>query len=167
MIENLKQLVTENVQDAIVNNSAIPNEQNDAAIEAASGSIIDALKEKLSSGDIGGLVDTFKNGGTGSVVDQASSGFTEKLAGLGINLDSAKSIAASIIPTIMEKFVNKTNDPNDSSFNIKDVLGNLAGPDGKFDLSDITGMFTGNNDGAPGTEGKGDGIIDKLKGLFN
>ncbi|NRF38770.1 DUF937 domain-containing protein [Pedobacter foliorum] len=167
MIENLKQLVTENVQDAIVNNSEVPNEQNEAAISAASGSIIDALKEKLSSGDIAGLVDTFKSGNVSSVVEQASSGFTEKLAGLGINLDSAKNIAASIIPGIMEKFVNKTNDPNDSSFNFKDVIGHIAGPDGKFDLSDITGMFTGNKDAAAGEEGKGDGIIDKLKGLFN
>jgi len=167
MIENLKQLVTENVQDAIVNNSEVPNEQNEAAITAASSSIIDALKEKLSSGDIAGLVDTFKSGDVSSVVEQASSGFTEKLAGLGINIDSAKNIAASIIPGIMEKFVNKTNDPNDSSFNFKDVIGHIAGPDGKFDLSDITVMFTGNKDDAVGEEGKGDGIIDKLKGLFN
>lgn len=168
MIENLKQLVAENAQDAIVNNSDVPNEQNEAAISAASGSIIDALKDKLASGDIAGLVDTFKNGGTGAgnpVVEQAASGFTEKLAGMGINMESAKNIAASLIPTIMAKFVNKTNDPNDSTFDIKNVVANIAGEDGKIDLSDVTRFFTEKTD-ADG-DGKDDSLIDKVKGLFS
>jgi len=44
------------------------------------------------------------------------------------------------------KLANKTKHPNDSSFNIQDVLGKLAGGnDSKFDLSDVMGMFTGGN----------------------
>ena len=62
MLENLKQLVTESAQDAIVNNSEVPNEHNEAAIEAASGSIFDTLKDQLSSGNIGSLIDAFKGG---------------------------------------------------------------------------------------------------------
>ncbi|TKC07556.1 hypothetical protein [Pedobacter frigoris] len=165
MIENLKQLVKENVQDAIVNNSAVPNEQNEAAIEATSGSIIDALKAKFASGDIAGLVDAFKNGNSSAVVNQASSGLTEKLAGMGINLESAKNIAASVLPGIVDKFIKKTNDPNDSSFNIQDVLSKVSGDDGKFDLSDVTRMFTEKTD--TNGDGKNDSIIDKVKGLFS
>ena len=165
MLENLNELVKQNAQDAIVNNSAIPNEHNEAAIQAASGSIFDALKQQLSSGNIGGLTDIFKGGDVAgsSVVQDASSNFTDKLAGMGINLESAKGIAASIIPSIVGKFVNKTNDPNDSSFNIQDVLTKISGPDGKFQLSDLTNLFGGNKE--DGKEGEG-GIIDKLKGLF-
>jgi len=167
MLENLNQLVKDSTQDAIVNNSAIPDEHNEAAISAASGSIIDALKQQLSSGNIGGLVDAFKGGNVeGSAVAQdASAGFIDKLAGMGINLDTAKGIAASVIPGIIGKFINKTNDPNDSSFDIKDVLSKISGPDGKFELSDLTNLFTGAKEGEPGAEGGG--IVDKLKGLFS
>lgn len=165
MLENLNELVKQSAQDAIVNNSEIPNEQNEAAIQAASGSIFDSLKQQLSSGNIGNLVDAFKGGdvANSAVVQDASSGFIDKLSGMGINLESAKAIAASIIPGVMGQLVNKTNDPNDSSFNLQDMLTKISGPDGKFQLSDLTNLFSGSNDGK---EGEG-GIVDKLKGLFN
>ena len=167
MLENLNQLVKENVQDAIVNNSEVPNEQNEAAISAASGSIVDAIKQQLSSGNINNLLEAFKGGNAegSAVAQQAASGFTDKLAAMGINLESAKNIAASVIPSIVGKFVNKTNDPNDSSFNIQDVIAKVSGPDGKFDLSDVTRMFTEKTD--VNGDGKDDGMMDKLKGLFN
>ncbi|MNL61993.1 hypothetical protein D3C87_1859730 [compost metagenome] len=84
---------------------------------------------------------------------------------MGINMDTAKSIAASVIPSIVGKLVNKTNDPNDSSFNIQDVVAKVSGPDGKLDLSDVTRMFTEKTD--VNGDGKDDGIVDKLKGLFS
>ncbi|WP_316842696.1 DUF937 domain-containing protein [Pedobacter gandavensis] len=166
MLENLNELVKQSAQDAIVNNSEIPNEQNEAAIQAASGSIFDSLKQQLSSGNIGNLVDAFKGGdvANSAVVQDASTGFIDKLAGMGINLDSAKAIAASIIPGVMGQLVNKTNDPNDSSFNLQDMLTKISGPDGKFQLSDLTNLFGGGAE--DGKEG-GNGIVDKLKGLFN
>jgi hypothetical protein len=164
MLENLNQLVKENVQDAIVNNSDVPNEQNEAAISAASGSIVDAIKQHLSSGNLSSLVDAFKGGNAegSSVAQDATTGFTEKLAGMGINLESAKNIAASVIPSIVGKFVNKTNDPNDSSFDIQDVISKISGPDGKFQLSDITDLFSGGKEGEAGGS-----VVDKLKGLFS
>ena len=168
MLENLSQLVRENVQESVVNNADIPNEHNEAVIQAASGSIFDSLKDQLSSGNIGALTDIFNgNQAEGSqVATQASGSFVDKLSGLGINADTAKSLASSIIPGIIAKFTQKTNDPNDSSFNIKDILGSLGGEDGKFDMSDVIGMFNGGQTGQAGSTGGG-GIMDKLKGMFN
>jgi hypothetical protein len=172
MLENLNELVREHVQDAVVNNSAIPNEQNEAVIQAASGSIFDTLKNQLSSGNVGSLVDLFKGGNAegSDVAQQATGSFVEKLSGLGINAETAKSVAASVIPAIVGKFTQKTNDPDDSSFNIHDILGKLAGgADGKFDLSDVIGMFGGSGSAqqSSGTAAAGGGILDKLKGLFS
>jgi hypothetical protein len=166
MLENLKQLIKENAQSAILENSEVPNDQNEAAVDAASGSIMDALKGQLTSGNLGSLVDIFKGGSSqdNSVVQEASSSFVSKLEGLGVNVDSAKNIAASFIPEIMAKFANKTNDPNDSSFNMSDIMTNISGPDGKFQLSDLTNLIGGNaEDGSGVSQG---GIIDKLKGFF-
>jgi len=173
MLENLNQLVRENVQDAVVNNNEIPNEQNEEVIRAASGSIFDSLKEQISSGNISALADIFNTGNTNDslVAQQASGSFTDKLAALGINAETAKNIAASVIPVIIGKLSQKTADPADSTFNIKDILGKLAGgADGKFDINDVIGMFNGGKqsqqpgqDGSVSPEG---GILDKLKGMF-
>jgi len=167
MLENLNQLVKENVQQAIINNSAVPNEQNEEAVSAASGSIMEAIKQQLSRGNLGGLVDVFKGGNAeGSTVAQdATTGFTEKLEAMGINMETAKGIAASVIPSIVGKLVNKTNDPLDSSFNIQDIVSKVAGEDGKIDISDAIRLFTEKTD--VNGDGKDDSIIDKVKGLFS
>lgn len=174
MLENLNELVRENVQDSVVNNSEIPNEQNEQVIQAASGSIFDTLKDQISSGNVGGLAEIFNSGNAegSAVTQQAAGSFTDKLAGLGINAETAKKLAATVIPVIIGKLTQKTADPNDSSFNIKDVLGSLAGgSDGKFDVSDVIGMFNGSGQ-APAANQNGEnpaegGILDKLKGMFN
>ena len=171
MLENLEKLVRDYAQDAIVNNSAVPNEQNELAIKATSSSIFDALQSQLASGNISDVANIFNQGSTSAnnpVVQNATSGLVDKLAGLGINAETAKSIGASIIPMILGKLANKTNDPNDSSFNIQDVLGKLAGgDDGKFDLSDVMGMFKGGNQTQNSGGQPEGGMLDKLKGLFN
>ncbi len=170
MLENLEHLVRENAQDAIVNNSIVPNEHNELAIQATSTSIFDALKAQMGSGDLSAIANIFNQGetSTGSpVVQHATSSLTEKLASLGINAATAKSIGTSIIPIILGKLANKTNDPNDSSFNIQDILGKLSGStDGKFDVSDVMGMFTGIQNQSKNEQQEG-GMLDKLKGLFN
>ena len=60
MIENLEQLVRDNAQELIVNNNSVPNENNEAAIKAASGSIFDTLKEQMTAGNLSQLADVSK-----------------------------------------------------------------------------------------------------------
>ena len=80
----------------------------------------------------------------------------------------------------MQNLVQKTNDPNDSSFDIQGIFNNLSGGstsgfnmqalltkfkgagldhdgDGDTDLQDLTKMVSGG----------GGGILDKVKGMFN
>ncbi len=159
MLENLEQLVRENAQELVVNNSAVPNEQNEQVIQAASGSIVDVLKEKAGSGNIGDLISSFTQGGGN--LEQITSSFSDKLGGLGINAETAKSIGSSLIPMVMSKFFNKAADPNDSSFDLQDILGRFGGADGKFDLNDVKDLLGGGQDGQAGG-----GLLDKLKGLF-
>lgn len=161
MIENLEKLIREQAQTAIINNSEIPNEKNEAAIQAASSSIVDTLKQKISSGDISSLAGLFKQDGSGSdaAIQDVSSNFTDKLQGLGINMDTAKGIAASLIPVVISKFTSKTNDPNDKSFDLQNIVSTISGPDGKFQLSDLTNLLGNDN------ENNG-GLIGNLKGLF-
>ncbi len=170
MLENLENLIRENAQGAIVNNNAIPNEKNEAVIHAASTSIVDVLKQKLASGDINGLINSFKQeGANAGTTNEVSNTFTNKLQDLGINMGTAKSLASSFIPAILAQFTKKTNDPNDSSFDFQDIVSNISGADGKFQLSDLTDLFNkgGADSGGADEQTNNQGsIVDKLKGLF-
>ena len=150
MLEQLLNLVKENAGEAIINNQAIPNEQNDAAINQATEGIIGGLKSQLASGNIsevaqllGGQNNAATSGVTNAISSQVSHGLMEKF---GLSGNSAGSIVSSLIPVVLSKLVSKTNDPNDKSFDLNSIFNHLSG--GKtqgMDLSNILGSVTGGN----------------------
>jgi hypothetical protein len=81
----------------------------------------------------------------------------------GIDANAAGGIAQNLIPTVLSNLVSKTNDPNDSSFNLQDIVSKVGG--GNLDIQSIIGNFTGNNTTEDG-KNSGGGIMDSLKGLF-
>ena len=52
MLQNLNNLVKENADDTIINNTDIPNERNEEAVQEASASIEDSLKNSLAGGNV-------------------------------------------------------------------------------------------------------------------
>ena len=166
MLENLNHLVREEAADTIIHNPAIPNDKNEDAIQAASGSIKEVLQEKTASGNFAEVSGLFGDGDilNNPVVQKIKEVFAGKLGNLGVDQSSALGAASAIIPALIEKFVRRTNDPNDSSFNLQDLLKQFAGPNGKFDMNDIGGMF-GKKDGGQKTAGTG-GLGDAIGGFF-
>jgi hypothetical protein len=152
MLENLIKLVKEQAGEAIINNPAIPNEHNDAACETTAGSIIDSLKGLTGSGDLSGIISLFQGGGS-SGNSNVVSNITSNVAGdlmkrFGLDTGAASGIVQSLIPDVLNKLVSKTNDPEDKSFDLQDILGTLTG-------------------GQPdGNQGSGGGILNAIKGLF-
>jgi hypothetical protein len=184
MLENLINLVREQAGDSIINNPAIPNERNDEAIATAGSSITSSLQNMLSNGGVKDVLQLF-SGTTQveqtSVAQNVSGNMIQDLMNK-FNLDqgSASNIAGGLLPNVLKNLVNKTNDPNDSSFDIQGIFNNLSGGktsgmniqgllgkfksgafdadgDGDTDLQDVMAMFSGNNAGG--------GILDKLKSL--
>ena len=187
MLENLMNLVKEQAGDAIISNPAIPNERNQEAIAETSNSITSGLQNMLADGGMKDVLNMFGGGDTSSsnlVVQNLSGGVVENLMHkFGLDRQTAGGIAGSIVPDILKKLVSKTNDPNDSSFdlqsifntlsngrtqgtNIKGLAGKLSqggldkDGDGDVDLQDISAMFSPNKQ-------SGSGIFDTVKGLFN
>ena len=153
MLENLLQLVKDNANDDIINNAHIPNEKNDHVVEETANSLFEGLKEQANGGHMQDLLQMFQSGGNlGTSGNPVMNNLTSGVAGnlmqkLGISNEAAMSVVAGILPKVMNSFVNKTNDPNDSSFNLGGILGTLTG--GKtngMDLSAIGSMFSGGND---------------------
>jgi len=160
MLENLINLVKENAGDAIINNPAIPNERNDEAVSLASNSIVDGLKGAISSGNIRDVLNMFNSGGNAAaspVAQNIQGDFVQNLMNqFGLDSNQAGGIANNLLPNILNKFVHKTNDPNDSSFDLQNILHNVGG--GNLDIQGILSKFSGGAGGG--------GLMDTVKGLF-
>lgn len=187
MLENILNLVQQFAGDSIINNPAIPNEKNHEAIAVASESITGGLSGLLSQGGMKEVLRMFSGQDSGSnnqgVTQQISNGLTQNLMDkLGLDNNAAGSIAGSLIPQVLKNLVQRTNDPNDSSFDIQGLFNSLSGGrtsgvnlqdmlsrvksgaldldgDGDTDLQDLLLLFnkTGNGSG---------GLLNKIKGLF-
>ncbi len=147
MLEQLIKLVKDNAGEAIINNPAIPNENNDSAITTAAGSIFDKLKGLAAGGNLESILNLFQGGGITAdspVVNNITSGVTDELMRkFDLDQATASTIGQQLIPKVMSKLVNKTNDPGDNSFDLQSIIGSLAGG-----------------------EQAGGGILNKIKGLF-
>ena len=60
MLEELFNLVKEQAQGAIINNDAVPNEHNDAAIQEITNAIHSGLSEHLSGDNLEGILQMFQ-----------------------------------------------------------------------------------------------------------
>jgi len=159
MLDNLLSLVKQYAGDAIVNNPAIPNERNDEAISTATSSIVDGLKNAVGNGNVGDIMSLFNGGNIANsgILQNIQGGFVGDLMNkFGVDPNTASNIAGNLIPTVLNQFVNKTNDPNDSSFDLQGVLSHVGG--GNLDVQGLIGKFTGGQQG-------GGGIMDTLKGF--
>ena len=184
MLENLFNLIKEKGVDDVINNPAIPNEQNNAVLAEATHSVADGLQGVLAGGGLQNVLSLFSNGNNNSgggisgllnnpIVSNIISSFTNKLSNNhGIPADQASGIANSLIPNVLSNLVNRTNDPNNNSFDINSLIGCLTGGGqtqpggaGGFDLRGILGNLTNggmdaNGDGKVGL----DDIMSKITG---
>jgi hypothetical protein len=161
MLENLLDLIKQHAGEAIINNPAIPNSQNDAAVAEAGNSIVNGLKDMISQGKASDVLNLLQGqGGSASsnpAVQNISGNFVQSLMDkFGLGQGQASGIASSLIPNVIQSLVHKTNDPNDSSFNLEGILSHLTGGQ-QGGLQGLLGNLT---------QGGGEGIMDKIKGLF-
>jgi len=145
MLKNLLELVKENAGEAIINNPAIPNTKNDAAIQAATTSLFKALQGTAKTGGLDSIKELFKSGdnvASHPMVNQLSSNVAgDLMKKFGLDKGAATSIVSMLIPIVLGKLVKKTNDPHDSSFNLDSIIGALAGGKTGGLLGTLKGMF--------------------------
>jgi len=150
MIDQLIKLVQQNAGESIVRNDALPNQFNNAAIEEVARQIFDGMQGQVGSGNMQQLTSMFKGGDmstlannpmVGQIISNIAANFATKF---GVSPQTARSIAMSLIPTVMNQFVNKTNDPNDRDFDLQDMLRGFTG-NNKLDLSEVIGGLSGSS----------------------
>lgn len=202
MLENLFNLVKEYAGDAVVNNPDVPNEHNDAVTAEATNTVAGGLQNMLAGGGLENVLSLFSGGqqqGGGGflknpIVNMMIGHFAGKLMSkFGLGSTQANGVASNLIPNVISGLVNRTNDPNNSSFNINDIIGSLTGGGasaqqasggGGFDFQNIISSFTGGgNSGGGGLsdiissitggaqqarqqQGGGGGLLDMIKGFI-
>ncbi len=176
MLEQLMGLIQDHSQDAIVNNPAIPNEHNNGAMETILGAITGGMQQQAQGGSNGlaglaGLLGGQAGGNSGGglmsnpivagIAQQAIGGLMQKY---GLGNGAAAGIVSQVLPNVLGSMISKTNDPQDNSFNMSDIMGVMA--DGKVDMGDImniAGKFMG---GGGQQQQGGGGLGGLLGGLF-
>lgn len=188
MLDNLINLVREQAGSAIIDNPAVPNERNEEVIAATGQSIAGGLQNMIASGGLKDVLKLFGGQDTASgnnpVVQNLSGNVVQQLMNqFGLDQQSAGGIAGNLVPNVLQNLVSKTNDPNDSSFDIQGIFNHLSGGksqgfniqgllgkvtqggldkdgDGDTDLQDVMAMFSGGQGGAGN-------LLDSVKGLFS
>jgi len=192
MLENIFQTVREFGENEVVNNPAVPNEQNNAVMSEASYAVAGTLQQAVANGKMQKLMGLFQNEEnvmSNPLAQQAQGSFIESITSkLGIDSKTASGLAGSLLPMIMNSLVKRTNSnaPEDSGFNINSLIGSLTGGGGNaggLDIGGIINQFTGNGQegnvggfdpnsiinqvkGYNGNQKGGGGLMDMIQGFF-
>lgn len=201
MLEQLFNLVREQSDELVVKNPEIPNEYNEDVMADATETVFSGLQSSAAGGGLQHILSLFnQRGGSGGggiagllsnpIVSSLISQFAGKLTGkYNVNSSQANGIAEQLIPNVLSNLVQRTNDPNNSSFDLNGILGSLAGGggnnsggldigslvskvssmggdvdgDGDVDMQDMLARFT---QGAQQQQGQGGGVLDMIKGFM-
>src|SRR5688500_13738706 len=101
MFDQLMELVRESGQQTVVQNPAVPNEQNEAVMQEATTSIQSGLQQVAQTGGAGGLKNLFQGVQNGDNDNPQVQQLTNQFSGnmmqkFGMNAGTAKSLAASL-----------------------------------------------------------------------
>lgn len=143
MLDQLIHLVKEHAGEAIINNPAIPNEKNDAAISATAGGIFDVLKGQLAGGNLEAITGLFKSGGgENALTGQISTAVMQQITTqFNVSSPETAQMVKQMIPAVLQSLVKKTNDPNDNSFKMDDILSSLGGGKADDPINSVKGFF--------------------------
>lgn len=158
MLDQLIKLVEQNAGKDIVQNKAIPDQHNQAAIKTVAEQIFNGLKSQASAGNVQQIAGMFQ-GGKASASNPMVNQLIASAAGavakkFGVSPQAAQSMAQSLLPTVMNQLVKKTNDPKDDSFDLGGIMKSVTG-NNSFDVGSLLGGKSG-----------GGGLGDVLGGMF-
>lgn len=130
MFDQVLQLVKEHFGNNQQVADAIPPHQTDAVHHEIANSVVNGLQDQAAqNGGAGGLLSMLSNGvSSGSPITSAiEGGLVGSLANkFGLPPAATGAIAAAL-PGLLQKFVHKTNDPNDQSLTPESVSSGLSG----------------------------------------
>ncbi len=182
MLEELFNLVKGNATESVVNNTDVPNENNNAVIAEATNTVASGLRNMVAGGGLQSILSLFSGGQqqgsnnllSNPIVNMMVGHFSGKLMSkYNLGGTQASNVANNLIPNVLSDLINKTNDPNNSSFSIEGLLNSLTGGQSTqvareqqasgnagFNFQDLISQFGGN-----GQSNGGGGLMDIVSKL--
>lgn len=136
MFDMLMNLVQQNAGQSVINNPAIPNDQNDTVMQTVTGSILNGLGQQAQGGGLESLLGMASGQGMGGFNSHPTTQGVQQhvqqdlMSKLGISPGVATSIAGALVPIVLNKLMRKANDPNDSSLDAGSLMSMLGGGGG-------------------------------------
>ncbi len=190
MLEELFNLVKGTASESVINNPDVPNEQNNEVVAEATNTVASGLRNMVAGGGLQNILSLF--GGKGNNQQQGGGGllsnpivsmmighFAGKLMSkFKMGGQQANNVANNLIPSVIGSLVNKTNDPNDSSFSLEKLLKSITGGQSDqvvqeqqqttgnagFNIGDLISQFTGGQQNSGAGGGGLTDIVSKLAG---
>lgn len=184
MLDNLFDLVKGLAGDAVINNPDVPNEHNNEVVAEATNTVASGLQNMVAGGGLQNILSLFGGGGnqqngnksilSNPIVNMMIGHFAGKLMKkFNLGGGQASNVANSLIPNVISGLINKTNDPDNSSFTLDNLLHSLTGGqsaeiaqeqqqsgDSGFSFQNLISKFTGGGQEAGGNSGGGGGLMD-------
>jgi hypothetical protein len=113
MVTKLNQIVKKNSTELLFSKAGILPNQIEAAVNEASGSMVDVLKSQLENGKALDLISFFKgiNSNRTLITNMMVKKYTNRLSKYyHISDDAARDLATAIIPASIEQFISQTDD---------------------------------------------------------
>jgi len=140
MLDQLLKLVEQNAKSSIVENKAIPDQLNNAAIKEVTNQIYNGLKGQVSGGNMQQVISLFQSGigkTPSPVMNNIMQTVCENLTSkFNITPEVAKSVASNLVPTVMNQVIRRTNDPKDIDFDLQQMLRGMSG-NNQLDISSM------------------------------
>ena len=173
MLKELFDLVKGHATETVINNPAVPNEQNNEVVAEATNTVASGLRNIVAGGGVQSLLALFGGGNdkksllSNPIVSMMMGHFAGKLMNkFNMNSSQANNLSGNLIPSVLGSLINKTNDPNDQAFSLENLLGSITGNKSGFatgqgggGLQDLLSQLSGG--GARG----GGGMMDIIKDL--
>jgi len=173
MLKELFDLVKGQATETVINNPAVPNEQNNEVVAEATNTVASGLRNIVAGGGVQSLLALFGGGNdkksllSNPIVSMMMGHFAGKLMNkFNMNSSQANNLSGNLIPSVLGSLINKTNDPNDQAFSLENLLGSITGNKSGFatgqgggGLQDLLSQLSGG--GARG----GGGMMDIIKDL--
>lgn len=149
MLDQITNLIQDAAGSVVKRHPDVPDDKKDAVTNEAVNSLSNTFQQLTSSGDLSQLTGLFSGdaGNKDAIMNQFSGNFVSNITSkLGINADTAKSLAISILPVIADKLKGLFSG---GGFDIGSILGSLQGGGGQskggggFDLGDAMDMLKG------------------------